>query len=392
VATILVVDDRDSDRQYLTALLEQSGHTVIEKESGASALAGFGGAVPDLVITDILMPIMDGFEFVRQLRARAPTHSTPVLFHTSAYDESSVCTLIDQCSPAALVPKGSRINIVMGAIQDLLVNSAKRPVVVGDTFCNSHLELVTTALHKKVAECERINMELREANRALQQFVYSAAHDLQEPTRNIVNAAEMLMSGYRDEIHGPTSVFLQECRDSSLRLYRMMKGLLAYATVLDDPGTEGAWTDASEALHEVLQKLGGPIADSGGNVQSQALPVLAVERHHLTLVLENLLDNALKFRHENTTPLVQISAKREGAFWVMQVTDNGIGFDPKYSDRIFRLFKRLHGPSEYPGSGVGLALCARVVVRYGGNIRADARLGQGATFSFTMPAVQTPTS
>src|SRR3569833_3012407 len=191
MATIVVVDDHRAECEYLTALLQHAGHEVIGNDDGLTALAALHESVPDLVVTDILMPVMDGFELVRRMRAAQATHKVPVVFRTCAYDEASVRALIDRCAPAALVPKGSKPAVLLQTV-DRLLHGAEPVVSLGAAFWERHLELVTNTLYKKVADLERANAELHAKNEALQQFAYSAAHDQQEQARNDVPALELL--------------------------------------------------------------------------------------------------------------------------------------------------------------------------------------------------------
>jgi signal transduction histidine kinase len=394
MATILVVDDRDADRQYLAALLEHSGHRVIQIDDAAKAIAESSVTSPDLVITDIVMPAMDGFELVRRLRTTPRTSGMPVIFYSSVYDERSVHTLVYNCRPASLVAKGSNSKTILQAIQQALECHAKPASVMDHGFRDAHLELITTTLHGKIADLERTNTELRRANRelqeantALQQFAYSAAHDLQEPARNIVNAAQMLFREYGDQLTGAGAALLNECIAGSLRMHNMIKGLLAYSTVLENSadGNRRADANANEVLGEVLQKFSSLLRECEADVAAEILPILAVERKHVALLFENIIDNCLKYRNPAVRLRIRISAAADGDFWAIRVSDNGTGFKPEYAERVFRLFKRLHARDQHAAAGVGLALCARVVAHYGGGIWAEGAPDRGATFTFTLP-------
>jgi light-regulated signal transduction histidine kinase (bacteriophytochrome) len=160
---------------------------------------------------------------------------------------------------------------------------------------------------------------------------------------------------------------------------------LAFASALDTAvETENA-ADGMDSLREALANLGTSIVENKAEVRFDVLPSVRVQPFHLTQLFQNLIGNALKYRKQDVAPVVQISAEPEGDEWLFSVMDNGIGFNPAYAERIFGIFKRLHHHDEYPGTGIGLAICARIVAHYGGRIWAEAEEGKGATFRFALP-------
>jgi len=393
MATILVVDDRETARRYLATVLENGGHRVVEAQDGFEALARLSSNPPDLVITDILMPAMDGFEFIRQMRARPESRNTPVIVYTAAYDENATRTLAADCTAATILAKPSEPAFLIRRVGTVLGEPAGESRSLGDEFRSAHLELVTIQLHRRMTDLERSNAELLEINKALEesndalrQFAYAAAHDLQEPLRNVVNAGEMLSRPGTQGIDKESAEYLLECTGGARRMHDMIKDLLAYTTVVEDCEVTKTLADSNEVMREVMTNLAAAIDESGAQVQSGHLPALWVERTHLSQLLQNLVGNALKYRRKSVATVVQISAVRDRDLWVFQVRDNGIGFNPDYGDRIFKVFKRLHGRGEYPGTGIGLAICARIVAHYRGQIWAEGRPGEGAVFSFTLPA------
>ena len=393
MATILVVDDRETARRYLATVLENGGQPVVEAQDGFEALARLSSNPPDLVITDILMPAMDGFEFIRQMRARPESRNTPVIVYTAAYDENATRTLAANCTAATILAKPSEPAFLIRRVGTVLGEPAGESRSLGDEFRSAHLELVTIQLHRRMTDLERSNAELLEINKALEesndalrQFAYAAAHDLQEPLRNVVNAGEMLSRPGTQGIDMESAEYLLECTGGARRMHDMIKDLLAYTTVVEDCEVTKTLADSNEVMREVMTNLAAAIDESGAQVQSGHLPALWVERTHLSQLLQNLVGNALKYRRKSVATVVQISAVRDRDLWVFQVRDNGIGFNPDYGDRIFKVFKRLHGRGEYPGTGIGLAICARIVAHYRGQIWAEGRPGEGAVFSFTLPA------
>jgi PAS domain S-box-containing protein len=227
---------------------------------------------------------------------------------------------------------------------------------------------------------------LRRSNEELEQFAYAAAHDLQEPLRNVANSVGML-SRLLGDCGGPRAAeWIEASIKGAQRMQEMVKDLLTYSRVVEDGQLQmQATTDAAKAARLALQNLEGMIAETEARVQWEPLPLVPVQEAHLVQLFQNLIGNAVKYRQPNTTPVVRVSASATGDEWQFIVADNGIGFDPAYADRIFRLFKRLHNREEYSGNGIGLAICARIVAHYGGRIWAEGEPGKGATFRFTLP-------
>jgi signal transduction histidine kinase len=376
------------------ALFQHSGHDVVEADDGQDAIAKISIAAPDLVITDIVMPTMDGFELVRQLRSRPETQSTPVIVYTAGYDDKATHLLVENYTGATILPKPSDPEVVLKTVNGILGNEAPRQTAaLGEDFRSAHLQLVTTSLHRRMMDLERANSELRELNKSLEksndtlrQFAYAAGHDLQEPLRNQVNSAQMLAFLCGDLINDEAAVFLKECVDGAARMHSMVKDLLAYTTVVEDSTVTHSLTDSRQALGEVLTNLKMVMAESEATVVVDELPVVPAEKTHLVQLFQNLVANALKYRRAGVPPLLHISAARSEDVCTFRVADNGLGFDPDYAERIFKIFKRLHNRDEYSGTGVGLAICSRIVAHYRGRIWAEGYPGQGATFFFTLPA------
>jgi len=225
--------------------------------------------------------------------------------------------------------------------------------------------------------------ELQRANDDLQQFAYSASHDLQEPVRNVTVYSELIAKRYHDVLDADGRRFLGFLTEGGRRLAMLISDLLAYTRA---GTTEGDITsqDATAVLKHTLSGLAEAIRETSAIVTYDALPSVCMGETHLQQVLQNLIGNALKYRAQET-PRVHVSVLNLGAQWRFSVQDNGIGIDPAYKEKIFGLFKRLHRDHQYDGTGIGLAICQRVVERYGGRIWVDSALGKGATFYFTVP-------
>lgn len=226
--------------------------------------------------------------------------------------------------------------------------------------------------------------ELRRANEDLEQFAYSASHDLQEPLRTVKIYGELLAQRYAGRLDGDALKFMSFMRNGATRMETLVRDLLTYTQVtrLDQPAEI---TDANEYLKASLENLSGAISESGAQITSEVLPSLPVSGTHLQQLFQNLVGNAVKYRSPERLPIIQISAELQSQSWIFRVSDNGIGIDPEYKENIFGLFKRLHNSDEYSGTGIGLAICRRIVDRYHGRIWVESRPGWGSTFFFSLP-------
>jgi PAS domain S-box-containing protein len=248
---------------------------------------------------------------------------------------------------------------------------------------------------RDITERKRADEELRLLNHDLVQFAHAAAHDLQEPLRNISVLLDSLIEsregqpGTRSARELAEALLINESVESSQHMILMVRGLLAFTKLSDVALFRAETVDANRVLQRVLKTLTASIADSKIQIHYQPLPMVVMEKTHLEHLLQNLIGNAIKYRKVEDHGMIKISAARDQGEWVFTVADDGIGFEPIYSQLIFGIFKRLHTREEYPGTGIGLAICARIVTRYGGRIWADGELGRGqrSGLRFRQPAL-----
>jgi two-component system, chemotaxis family, CheB/CheR fusion protein len=219
-------------------------------------------------------------------------------------------------------------------------------------------------------------------NDELQHFAYALTHDLQEPLRMVVNFTELLRRDYAGKLGGEADQFISYSVEGALRIEALLKALLAYWEVTGREQNSFDNVDCGAVLAKALLNLQAAIEESGAAITAGPLPTVVAEEVTLIQLFQNLISNSIKYRGDRT-PSIHVSAEREGASWVFAVTDNGIGIDPQDAGRVFGMFKRLHG-SEIPGTGIGLALCKKIVERQGGRIWVESETGQGATFKFTI--------
>jgi PAS domain S-box-containing protein len=239
-----------------------------------------------------------------------------------------------------------------------------------------------------ISERKAMETALRRANAALEQFAYAAAHDLQEPVRNVAIYTQLLSRSYRGKFDAEADVFLEFIVTGARRIQNLIADLLSYTRATDDFEVANASTDATAAINEVVQNLRVAIADSHATIRFSNLPSVRIRKGHLVQILQNLVSNAIKYRGAED-PLIRVTAQKIGRYWLFAVEDNGQGIAPEHHERIFRVFKRLHG-QDIPGTGIGLAICERIVTHYGGRIWVESEESKGSAFLFTIPAVQLP--
>lgn len=244
-------------------------------------------------------------------------------------------------------------------------------------------EQLESRIEARTAQLVRANEALERSNLELQQFAFIAAHDLQSPLRSISGFAQLLKKDYQGRLDPQAEVWLDQLVRSVIRMRDIIHDILAYSRV-ESRGSAFRPTDFNELVDDVLATLDAPIRESGATVTRDALPTILGDRTQLAQVLQNLIDNALKYQ-AGRAPEIHVSAHRGGEGWVFSVRDNGIGIAEKHLENIFDIFRRLHTQQEYPGTGIGLAICRRVVHRHGGRIWVESEPGQGSTFHFTLP-------
>jgi PAS domain S-box-containing protein len=227
--------------------------------------------------------------------------------------------------------------------------------------------------------------ELARSNKDLEQFAYISSHDLQEPLRQVRSFVGLLKERCADQLDGQATQYMQFVFDGAVRMSDLVSGLLAYSRVGSGDAAQRP-VACGEALDAALANLQAGIEESGARITRDDLPTVQAEPTQLTQLFQNLVGNALKFRRDGVPPEIHVGARRDGDRWILSVKDNGIGIAPAHREKVFLIFQRLHGREKYPGTGIGLAICKKIVERYGGRIWVDSKAGEGSTFCFTFPS------
>jgi PAS domain S-box-containing protein len=241
-----------------------------------------------------------------------------------------------------------------------------------------------TEVRRSQQELERLAEKLRRSNEDLEQFAYVASHDLQEPLRMIASYLQLLERRCEGRLDAEAGQYIGFAVDGAKRMQTLIRDLLAFSRV-SASGGKAELVDLAVPVRTAMEDLKVAIAEKQAVVTIHPLPAVPGSAGLFAQLFQNLLSNALKFCAADT-PRIDISAKREGGQWIVSVSDNGIGIEPEYREQIFAIFKRLHGRDHYPGTGIGLAICKRIVEHHGGRIWVESAPGRGSTFSFSLPA------
>ncbi|HEY8925193.1 MAG TPA: ATP-binding protein, partial [Polyangia bacterium] len=353
-ASVLIVDDNADLRQYMAALLSQS-HDVRTAVDGQAGLEAARAQPPDLVVSDVMMPRLDGFGLVRALRAEAQTASVPIVLLSARAGEEATIEGLDAGADDYLVKPFSA--------RELLAR------------VRTHVNLAR-ARQAWIAELERINREL-------DTFSYSVSHDLRAPLRAIGGFSQILAQDYAAALDARGRGYLERIGKGVERMGALIEDLLQLARISRGP-INGNPVDLGELAREVVAELRAAHPDRAVEVDVEAGLGAWGDRRLLNVVLVNLIGNAWKFTSRRPGARIQIG-RRPGDPPTFFVRDNGAGFDMAYAANLFAPFQRLHRADEFEGTGIGLATVQRVVGRHGGSIWAEAAVGEGATFFFSLP-------
>jgi light-regulated signal transduction histidine kinase (bacteriophytochrome) len=236
---------------------------------------------------------------------------------------------------------------------------------------------------KRAEEKLRVLAELERSNKDLEQFASIASHDLREPLRMVANYTQLLAEHYEGQLDEKAKKYIAYVVEGAIRMQRLVNDLMTYSRV-STHGNPIKTVDSHFILGEAIVNLAAMIEESKAIITNEELPMVRADASQLMQMFLNLLANAIKFRGENF-PHIHVSARDEEREWVFSVRDNGIGIERRYADRVFVIFQRLHTRQEYPGTGIGLAVCKRIAERHGGKIWLESEPGKGSTFFFTVP-------
>lgn len=230
----------------------------------------------------------------------------------------------------------------------------------------------------------KITEELIHSNNELEQFAYITSHDLQEPLRSISSFTELLAHRYKDKLDPEADEFINYIINGTKRMQQMINDLLILSRI-NTKGKEFVPTNIKDVINKALENLHSLVDRNQAVITVDNMPIASIDETQFTQLFQNLIDNAIKFRNKDVIPQIHISAREEGDKWILSVKDNGIGIDPDNFRKLFVIFQRLHSKEEYPGTGIGLVICKKIIERHNGKIWIESRLGEGSTFYFSIP-------
>jgi signal transduction histidine kinase len=383
---ILLVDDQPAKLLSYETILGNLGETLIRTNSGEEALEVLLKTEVAVVLIDVCMPEMDGFELASMIRSHPRFQRTAIILvsgvlvedihRLKGYDSGAV----DYVS-VPIVPEILRAKVAVFAD---LFRKTKELLRLNDELGGRTAELQQELAMRRIAE-ERLRQyarELEQSNRELDQFASIASHDLQEPLRMVVSFVGLIAERCQGKWDTETDECVRFAVEGALRMRQLISDLLTYSRVGTRPALQS--TDCDAVLRDTIRDLSMPIQQKNGVVTSDSLPTLWAEPSQIGQLFQNLLNNALKFSGPQH-PRIHVSARRAGEDWLFSVRDCGIGISPNQHERIFGIFQRLHNREEYCGTGVGLAICKKIVEGHGGRIWVESQPREGATFFFTLP-------
>jgi len=404
---ILIVEDSTTQAEQLRYILERSGFQVYAANNGKEALALLAERKPSLVLSDIVMPEMDGYELCKHIKADDNLRDIPVILVTALSNPSDVVSALE-CGADNFITKPYDEEFLLSRIQHINTHtelqhskSTEEPLgisIAGRSYriaseraqilnlLLSTYELAiqrNEALVKTQEELEHLNKKLIASNKELESFSYSVSHDLRAPLRSMDGFSLILLEGYSDKLDEQGKDYLQRVRSATQRMGMLIDDLLNLSRV-----TRGEMKHELVDLSALAQSIAAELQKSQPERQVEFIITPGVTAnggaHLLRILLENLLGNAWKFTGKHPTARIEFGTTQVDDEQAFFVRDDGVGFDMTYADRLFGVFQRLHATDDFPGTGVGLATVQRIAYRHGGRVWGEGEVGKGATFYFTL--------
>jgi len=396
-ARLLTIDDSPTYLEHLAGELEQEGYEVDRASSGEAGLSRLTSEAYDCVLVDLIMPGLDGIGVCRRINELRQSTDIPIaVLMLTGQENKDDLTRALEAGADDFVGKSSDMAVLKGRIRALLrrkfFQEENRRIL--QELKDKELEALKARAEKELAEAraelvgelEATAAELKRSNRELEQFAYVVSHDLKEPLRMITSYTQLLAEEHQGKLGENADLYINYVVGGAKRMRQLIDDLLEYSRVgrRQEPSEQ---VDLRKLLDQILWDLNSAIHDAGARVEVGELPHISGNRTLLRQLFQNLIGNAIKFRGSEP-PVVTVRCTGDDSFWQFTVADNGIGIDPRHLDRIFEVFQRLHTRDEYPGTGIGLAICRKIVEQNGGTIVAESTPGKGTTFRFTWPVSQ----
>jgi signal transduction histidine kinase len=398
---ILLVDDRPDNLLSMESILEPCGYDLVKAGSGREALkillTDFDFA---LILMDVKMPNLNGFEIAEMIYEREKLKHIPIVFITAnnygeenmfkGYRTGAVDYIYKPINPELLKAKVAVFVDLYTKNHQLMAHEQKLIAI------NKNLENEINERKMSEEQVIQLNKQLLEnidhleaANKDLDRFAFMSSHDLQEPLRKIRTFNDLLYSKYKDVLDDEAIKYISRIQKAAERMQTLIKDILEFSKISNDKN-KFVNTDLKLVVEDVLSDMEPTLIEKNATINLKALPSLDVNPGLMRPLFSNLIGNALKYSKKNSSPVVNIYAEEPNGkpgkkYWRIYIEDNGIGFDQKYAEQIFDMFVRLHGNSEYEGTGIGLALCKQIVEKHQGFISALSKENDGSTFIISLP-------
>jgi signal transduction histidine kinase len=406
---ILLVDDREDNLLSIESILETGGYTFIKAASGREALKILLNEIDfALILMDVQMPNLNGFETAGMIYQREKLKHIPIIFITAhhygeenifkGYQAGAVDYIYKPINPQLLKAKVSVFIELYRKNHQLLLQEQKLKVI------NKNLEVEINEKRISEDKVNALNHKLLEtidrleaANKDLDRFAFMASHDLQEPLRKIRMFSDRLISRHQDSIDEESRLYISRIQHAAESMQNLIKDILTFSKISVEHESFQR-ISLHEILNEVLVDIAGYIREKNAHIIVGELPVLHVNPGLIKPLFQNIIHNALKYSKKDVPPLIKIHSrhctdedeehlKAAHKYCRIYIEDNGIGFEQKYAEQIFGMFKRLHSKSDFEGTGIGLALCKKIVEEHNGFISARSSLNNGSVFIISLPVV-----
>ncbi len=412
---ILIAEDSPTQAQHLRYILEQQGYQVTAAANGRLALEAARRRKPTLIISDVVMPEMDGYELCRNIKSDSSLADTPLILVTTLSDPQDVISGLE-CRADNFILKPyderhllSRVRFILanqevrrgehsGMGVEIFFNDRKHFITADrlqilnlllSTYDaaiqrNKELSLTQEDLKQLNARLKSANKDLEAANKELEAFSYSVSHDLRAPLRAIDGFSDIVIQRFASQMPSEAQRLLNVVSTSSKRMGQLIDDLLGFSHLGRQPLSQQP-VKISDLVHDIVDELRKEQSDRHVEVGVGNLPDCVGDPPLIRQALVNLLSNAFKYTRKKEKPTIEVNHRQSEGKTVYFVRDNGAGFDMEYAGKLFGVFQRLHSSDQYEGTGVGLSIVQRIIQRHGGRIWAEAEVNKGATFYFTLP-------
>ncbi|MGB8831081.1 MAG: ATP-binding protein [Candidatus Sulfotelmatobacter sp.] len=360
----LLIEDNQLDSELILRSLRSNGYEVasVVVQDEAAFTKALHAHHPEIVLADYNLPTWKGMEAVAVLHREGL--DVPLILVSGALGDVTAVDCIKRGATDYVLKDG--LARLPEAIRRALEEKATRQLRL-----------------RAERDLARKNVELERSNADLEQFAYVASHDLQEPLRMVTAYTQLLAERYQGKLDADADKFIGYASEGAQRMQVLIQDLLAFSRVGRNVARREV--ECNSMMLEILQTLSSSIQESGAAITAGALPTLWGDRTQLAQIFQNLIGNAIKFRKQEEPLVISVSAEKNDLEWRFKVTDNGIGIAPEHLENVFVVFQRLHARTEYPGNGIGLAICKKIVERSGGKIWVESEVGHGSSFIFTLP-------